>query len=133
MPLCFKVYSSPFALEAMTLRIDRACQDDFFHFLFICFFHDGCSGTPSEEDWPGVGNLPDYNRIRFKPQPRPNLQAVFSGLKPQEFDLLFSFLQLNPNKRRTASEALKHQFFVDEPAPTEPSSLVLPVEQGAQS
>ena len=70
------------------------------------------TGTPNEEVWPGVGILPDYSP-RFPTWQAQSLQRVVPGLGAQGLDLLSRMLVLDPSKRISALEALKHPYFDD--------------------
>jgi cyclin-dependent kinase len=67
-------------------------------------------GTPSEESWPGIVELPEY-RKDFPKYPGIGLQKLVPGLDKVGYDLLDSMLQYDPNKRITAHKAMKHPFF----------------------
>lgn len=67
-------------------------------------------GTPTEKTWPGVSQIPD-----FKPT-FPRFRAVdfkshFKNMNPEAIDLLMKFIQLDPTKRISALEAIKHPYF----------------------
>lgn len=81
-------------------------------------------GTPNEKIWPDFVNLPGvkcnfvkqpYNKLRDKFPP-----TSFSGrptLSESGFDLLNRLLTYDPNKRITAEEALRHEWFREVPLP----------------
>ena len=67
-------------------------------------------GTPSPQDWPAITNLPDF---------RPTFPK-FRGIHPEEklkkmdyheLNLILMMLVLDPSKRISAKDALKHPFF----------------------
>lgn len=70
-------------------------------------------GTPTEETWPGVSELPDY--IAFHVQPTPPLSRLFTAASEDTLELLDKFLTLNPATRITAPDALEHAYFKTEP------------------
>ncbi|KAL2549045.1 Cyclin-dependent kinase A-1 [Forsythia ovata] len=65
-------------------------------------------GTTDEVAWPGFTDLQ-----LFQHQEPKNLAEVVTGLDPLGFDLLSQMLVLKPDRRITASDALKHQYFAD--------------------
>eukprot|EP00438_Fugacium_kawagutii_P015403 Skav225163 [mRNA] locus=scaffold1056:332893:341115:- [translate_table: standard] len=70
-------------------------------------------GTPDEDDWPEVRDLPDYPKVSFAKR-LPKL-PVIEMQNPAESeacaDLLWAFLRLNPKRRISAAEALLQKFF----------------------
>lgn len=76
----------------------------------------GAFGTPTEDMWPGVSELPDYNPATFpKFKARPMREVVPSsgpcGLDELGYDLLTRMLEYEPSRRISAKEALKHPYF----------------------
>ncbi|KAI9839668.1 MAG: hypothetical protein M1819_002294 [Sarea resinae] len=81
-------------------------------------------GTPTEENWPGVSKLPDY--VAGTPQPVRNRDfylATFGTAGPVGVDLMMSMLALDPRKRATAREMLKHKWWSTDPRPTRKEDL----------
>mmetsp|Transcript_19241 Transcript_19241/g.73916 ORF Transcript_19241/g.73916 Transcript_19241/m.73916 type:complete len:305 (+) Transcript_19241:73-987(+) len=69
-------------------------------------------GTPTEETWPGVTDLPDYNPNTFpKWKAKPLKEAVPGDLDPLGYDLMARMLEYEPSRRISAKEALKHPYF----------------------
>lgn len=67
-------------------------------------------GTPGEECWPGVTDLPDWSPAF--PQWRPRaLAELVPQLDGAGLDLLASMLRLDPTQRVTARQALAHPWF----------------------
>ncbi|XP_050074277.1 cyclin-dependent kinase 14 isoform X1 [Anopheles maculipalpis] len=74
-------------------------------------------GTPTEDTWPGVTHLPGYKLQMlgfFKPRKLglsfPRLYDINEGET-----MATSFLQLNPDNRISADEALRHRYFASLP------------------
>lgn len=67
-------------------------------------------GTPNEESWPGVSELPEFKSDFpiYKPK---DLSELFPKLEPSGIDLITKMLQMDPSKRITISEALDHPYF----------------------
>lgn len=81
-------------------------------------------GTPNERIWPGFSELPFASRIQFEYQPYNCLQSKLRRSPPLSengFNLINRFLTYSPEKRITAEEALKHEFFEESPKPILPS------------
>lgn len=71
-------------------------------------------GTPTEDDWPGLSTLPNY--MEFTPKTAVPFEQVFPTASKETRDLLKWMLQLDPNKRPTAAQALEHAYFTGENA-----------------
>lgn len=69
-------------------------------------------GTPNEESWPGVSQLPDYKTAfpQCKPQ---NLSSILPQLDSLGLDLFSKMMRYPPGERITAKDALKHAYFDD--------------------
>ncbi|CAN7982131.1 unnamed protein product [Ixodes pacificus] len=69
-------------------------------------------GTPDEDSWPGVTQLPDYKPSfpRWEPQ---SLTKLVPGLDPDGEDLILKLLIADPEARIPAIQALKHRYFRD--------------------
>uniref|UniRef100_L7M2B0 Putative cyclin-dependent kinase 2 n=1 Tax=Rhipicephalus pulchellus TaxID=72859 RepID=L7M2B0_RHIPC len=69
-------------------------------------------GTPDENSWPGVTNLPDYKATfpRWEPQ---SLANIVNGLDADGEDLILQLLIANPEARMPAKRALSHRYFRD--------------------
>jgi len=83
-------------------------------------------GTPTEAEWPGIKNLPNYNKIVLKQMPSQLRQRFTSGasfgggtatLTEAGFDLLSRLLAWDPEQRITTEEALQHRWFSEPPLP----------------
>lgn len=81
-------------------------------------------GTPNGEIWPEFWKLPTVN-CKFVRQPYNRLREKFPptgfvgkpALSASGFDLLSRLLTYDPQKRITAEEALKHDWFREVPLP----------------
>lgn len=67
-------------------------------------------GTPDEDSWPGVSQLPDY-KTTFPCWTRRKLSESNPQLNDDGLDLLNRLLVYKPENRITAKEALSHSFF----------------------
>uniref|UniRef100_A0A8C2URJ9 Cyclin dependent kinase 15 n=1 Tax=Chinchilla lanigera TaxID=34839 RepID=A0A8C2URJ9_CHILA len=70
-------------------------------------------GVPTEDTWPGVSKLPNYNPEWFlTPQPQ-RLQVVWNrlGEVPEAEDLASQMLKGFPRARVSAQDALDHEYF----------------------
>ncbi|RPB23360.1 Pkinase-domain-containing protein [Terfezia boudieri ATCC MYA-4762] len=77
-------------------------------------------GVPTEASWPGYRRLPHAKSLTFPRTPATTgsqLRSKFPMLTNQGFDLLSRLLCLDPARRITAEEVLKHEYFREEPRP----------------
>lgn len=66
-------------------------------------------GTPTEETWPKVSQLPEYKRD-FEIFPRIQLETLLPKVDHLGIDLLKRLLEYPPEKRITASDALQRKW-----------------------
>lgn len=93
-----------------------------FSYIYIRNFQT--LGTPTEETWPGMTELPDF--IQFKPFPGTPLKHIFTAAGDDLLDLIASLLNVNPLERCTCDQALQMPYFSNKPAPTPGPRLPLP-------
>lgn len=67
-------------------------------------------GTPDEEAWPGVTQLPDYKNS-FPQWKAKDVRAAVAGLNDTSADLLSHMLAYDPAKRISAKQTLQHEYF----------------------
>ncbi|KAK4232112.1 kinase-like domain-containing protein [Podospora fimiseda] len=69
-------------------------------------------GTPTERTWPGLTQYPEYKTTwqMYATQP---LSSILPQIDPAGIDLLQQMLQLRPELRVSAEQALKHHWFSD--------------------
>ncbi|RYP24525.1 hypothetical protein DL765_000545 [Monosporascus sp. GIB2] len=82
-------------------------------------------GTPTEDNWPGVSKLPEY-LVGMEVHPvrgREYFMGMFPTLGSEGVDLLMKTLSLDPKKRITAWDMLKHEWWRKEPKPTRKKDL----------
>lgn len=82
-------------------------------------------GTPTEENWPGVSQLRDYT-VPSEAVPvwgKDAYMGRFGAVGPEGVDLLVRTLALDPNKRITAHEMLRHRWWRTDPKPTPKEDL----------
>jgi len=87
-------------------------------------------GTPDEKIWPGMKELPDYNKITF-----PDMKAIpFEDIVPdaceEAVELLKRFLVYSSKDRISAKDALLHVYFFTEPYPAYHSEMPIPTREG---
>ncbi|KAJ6164364.1 Negative regulator of the PHO system, partial [Penicillium chermesinum] len=71
-------------------------------------------GTPSERSWPGISQLPEY-KPTFHVYATQDLGLILPQIDQLGLDLLNRMLQLRPEMRISASDALQHPWFHDLP------------------
>jgi cyclin-dependent kinase 7 len=84
-------------------------------------------GTPTEQNWPGVTELPHYVNMRVGTQQpirgRDFFLRTFGTVGADGVDLLMSTLILDPRKRATAKKFLQHTWWTSDPQPTKKQDL----------
>ncbi|PAA73016.1 hypothetical protein BOX15_Mlig023521g1 [Macrostomum lignano] len=83
-------------------------------------------GTPSEASWPGMGDLPDYNKISFDQLSPVPFEELLPDASQAAVDLLKKFLVYRSDRRVRAGKALLDPYFFTEPLPCHHSELPLP-------
>lgn len=69
-------------------------------------------GTPSERSWPGISQFPEY-KPNFPVYPTQDLRQILPQIDQLGLDLLCRMLQLRPELRISAKEALAHPWFAE--------------------
>lgn len=69
-------------------------------------------GTPTEETWPGISKLPEFQPFPLYPVTTP-LSSIVPSLSSKGRDLLQRLLVCNPSLRLSADEGLMHSYFAD--------------------
>lgn len=80
-------------------------------------------GTPVEENWPGVTQMPDY-KTTFPSWKQNILASLLPQINEYGIDLMKNMLIYDPHKRISAKAALKHPFFDDLDKSTLPSAAL---------
>lgn len=78
-----------------------------------------------------MNTLPDY--VAFKPVGSVPFENIFTAMTDDFLDVIKSMLVLNPSDRCTCQEALRMDYFRNEPSPTIPSLLPKPSTNSEQS
>ncbi|CAB1099894.1 unnamed protein product [Ectocarpus sp. CCAP 1310/34] len=68
------------------------------------------TGSPTDENWPGVKGLPDYDKVCFAEMPPQDASVTFQGSSREACHLTQGMLRLDPRNRTPALEALQHRF-----------------------
>ncbi|KAF2137487.1 uncharacterized protein K452DRAFT_329203 [Aplosporella prunicola CBS 121167] len=69
-------------------------------------------GTPSERSWPGISQFPEY-KPNFHVYATNDLRIILPQVDQLGLSLLSSMLQLRPEMRISAQQALQHPWFND--------------------
>ncbi|KAK9469599.1 kinase-like domain-containing protein [Lipomyces arxii] len=69
-------------------------------------------GTPNERTWPNISTLPNY-RVNFPVYAPQDLHAILPKVDMLGLELLVSMLQLQPDNRVSAHNALKSPWFAE--------------------
>ncbi|GLV40537.1 uncharacterized protein CBL_04338 [Carabus blaptoides fortunei] len=85
-------------------------------------------GTPTEEIWPGLTSLPDYNKISFPDYTAVPWDHILPDTESHVIDFIRHFIQYNRQKRKTAREALINQYFFIKPLECDLSEMPQPDE-----
>ncbi|CAH1101098.1 unnamed protein product [Psylliodes chrysocephalus] len=83
----------------------------------------GTLGTPTSDNWPGLTQLPDYNKISFSHSEPKKWSVIIPDADYITLNLLSKILIYDQNKRCTAKEALQDRFFREKPFPCRISQL----------
>ncbi|KAG8627069.1 hypothetical protein KVT40_004552 [Elsinoe batatas] len=71
-------------------------------------------GTPSERTWPGISQFPEY-KSNFTVYHTQDIRNYLPQVDPVGLQLIGSMLQLRPELRVSAQQALQHPWFADLP------------------
>lgn len=82
-------------------------------------------GTPNEENWPGVTKLPGYlvPEEVYALKSKQYWNDAFRAIGEDGVDLLMRMLTLDPRKRLSAEQSLKHEFWTQAPRPSKLEDL----------
>ncbi|KAG6090024.1 negative regulator of the PHO system [Claviceps sp. LM220 group G6] len=69
-------------------------------------------GTPTERTWPGISQFPEY-KPTFQMYATQDLRSILHAIDPVGIDLLQRMLQVRPELRISAHDALQHPWFSD--------------------
>jgi len=89
-------------------------------------------GTPNPNTWPGLTELPDYNKICFEEMAAVPLEDVVVETSPTAVALLKQMLVYNSKIRIAAHQALLQPFFFTEPLPAHHSELPVPAPKSVE-
>lgn len=67
-------------------------------------------GTPSEENWPELTKLPDYNKITFAISKGVDLGSLIHTSSNEAKNLIKLLVQYDPNKRPTSKMVLQQLY-----------------------
>ncbi|KAG8466799.1 hypothetical protein KFE25_008178 [Diacronema lutheri] len=87
----------------------------------------GALGTPTEAVWPGVCELPDFEKIAFPDTAAVPLAELCPDASAAALDLLARLLVYAPDRRIGAADATCHHFFFTDPPPSLARELPVPL------
>jgi serine/threonine protein kinase len=72
-------------------------------------------GTPNEQIWAGISQLPDFKDTfpKWKPRAWEQIAGLQAGLTDQGIDLMAQFLIYSPKDRLSCLRGLDHPYFAD--------------------
>jgi protein kinase len=82
----------------------------------------GVFGAPTQRNWPDGIKLANRMGIRFSSTPPTGLAALIPNASPAALSLMNEMLRFDPARRPSASQALRHEWFVaaEGPSPDRP-------------
>ena len=84
-------------------------------------------GDP-RESWPEVTEMPFWEKLKpkmnFCSELKNHVKNIRKDISDAGIDLLLKFFDYNPLKRISASEALEHKFFKEDPLPESNKTLL---------
>ena len=89
-------------------------------------------GTPDETKWPGMKELPDFNKISFPENDPIPFEKLVPDASSEAIDLLKKFLVYSSKDRLAAKDALLHFYFFTAPLPAHHSELPIPTREGSK-
>ncbi|CAG9766175.1 unnamed protein product [Ceutorhynchus assimilis] len=90
-------------------------------------------GSPTDENWPDLKELPDYNKISFVSSPSKPWMLILPSADASTMDLLRKIIIYNSKKRLSAKQCLAHHFFVTGPIPAKSDSMPDPNDYKSDS
>ena len=85
-------------------------------------------GTPTEQTWPGVTETLKFKEMMPKKRYARQLAEHFVIIPPLAISLMDQLLCMDPRKRISATDALRHEFVNIDPSTVPP--IALPSDQG---
>ncbi|XP_043241124.1 cyclin-dependent kinase 20-like [Amphibalanus amphitrite] len=83
-------------------------------------------GSPTEESWPGMSQLPDFNKIPFPEFRSPGVDVLFPEAAPEAVELARRLLVYRSDRRLAARQALQQPYFQSPPAPATEDEMPRP-------
>jgi len=83
-------------------------------------------GTPDENNWPGLKDLPDFKKITFPENEAVPFETLVPDAPSEAIDLLKRFLVYSSKDRILSCDALLHTYFFTHPLPAHHSQLPIP-------